>query len=223
MRGHRLAGRLGRLRVRRRRRRRGHAGFAPAHLAAALGRRTRSRSSRAGVHCERLHRNGFTLSLFAARAGHLEALQVLVKHGADARRPCFIDHELVAGRRVQTTLMQVALYDGRDAVATYLRDECGVGRWESELVVVDEGHGARDAAAAGGRGGVPRRGAGAAGARAAAAAGPRRRLGSTRRGRRAGFPACGRRRRRPRRRRGVTCLASCSRETAFFVDTRLKR
>ena len=49
---------------------------------------------------------------FAARAGHLEALQVLVKHGADARRPCFIDHELVAGRRVQTTLMQVALYDG---------------------------------------------------------------------------------------------------------------
>ena len=67
-----------------------------------------------------------------------------MKHGADARRPCFIDHELVAGRRVQTTLMQVALYDGRDAVATYLRDECGVGRWESELVVVDEGYMARE-------------------------------------------------------------------------------
>ena len=120
-------------------------GFAPAHLAAALGKADAlAFLLETGVHCERLHRNGFTLSLFAARAGHLEALQVLVKHGADARRPCFIDHELVAGRRVQTTLMQVALYDGRDAVATYLRDECGVGRWESELVVVDEGYMARE-------------------------------------------------------------------------------
>merc|ERR1712091_424875 len=32
----------------------------------------------------------------------------------------------------------------RDAVANYLRDECGVGRWESELVVVDEGYMARE-------------------------------------------------------------------------------
>ena len=84
--------------------------------------------------------------------------------------------------------MQVALYDGRDAVATYLRDECGVGRWESELVVVDEGtwrarRGAasrtrRRSAPRGGRGGRSRGGRGWPAAPGTVARRGRRRAGS---------------------------------------------
>jgi hypothetical protein len=114
-------------------------GYAPAHVAAALGKASALEFLlHTGVHVERLHKNGFTLALFAAHAGHLAALQVVVKKGAAVRRPCFVDHDLIRGRRVQTTLMQVALYEGHKHVAEWLRDSEGVGKWESELVVVDE-------------------------------------------------------------------------------------
>ena len=33
--------------------------------------------------------------------------------------------------------MQIACYEGHDAVADWLSAECGVGKWESELVVAD--------------------------------------------------------------------------------------
>jgi ankyrin repeat protein len=60
-------------------------GFCPAHVCAALGKTSALDwlLTRGAVHCERLHRNGMTLAMFAAKAGHLETLRCLRRRGAD--------------------------------------------------------------------------------------------------------------------------------------------
>ena len=114
-------------------------GYAPAHVCAAWGKTSALEwlLTRGAVHVERLHGNGMTLSMFAAVNGHLETLKCLRRLGADVRRPCFVDHDLIAGQRVQCTIMAMACYEGRDHVVKWLVDDCDVGKCESEIVVVD--------------------------------------------------------------------------------------
>lgn len=78
-----------------------------------------------------------TLSMFAATAGHLETVKCLKRLGANLRKPCFIDHDLICGQRVQASVMSMACYEGRENVVKWLVDECGIGKCESEIVVVD--------------------------------------------------------------------------------------
>mmetsp|Transcript_25113 Transcript_25113/g.75384 ORF Transcript_25113/g.75384 Transcript_25113/m.75384 type:complete len:295 (-) Transcript_25113:262-1146(-) len=114
-------------------------GYAPVHVAATLGhaRALEWLCSKGCAHVERLHSSGATLSFLAVRGGHLEALRVLARLGADLRRPCYVNHELVRGRRVEQTLMGAALYEGYEIISDWLSDEQGIGKDESELVVVD--------------------------------------------------------------------------------------
>ena len=114
-------------------------GYAPVHICAAWGKASALEwlLTRGGVHVERVHANGMTLSMFAAAAGHLETLKCLRRLGADFRRPCFIEHDLIKGQRVQAMIMSMACYEGRDDVVAWLVDECDIQKCESEIVVVE--------------------------------------------------------------------------------------
>ena len=115
------------------------AGFAPAHVCAALGKAKALEwlLTEGGVPVDRPHENGMSLAMFAARYGHLETLKCLKVHGADLRETCLIEHELVRAVRVSASIMSVACYEGQDNIIEFLEKECGIGPWESSLMVTD--------------------------------------------------------------------------------------
>ena len=115
-------------------------GYAPAHVCATYGKSGALDwllADDGGVPVERQHTNGMSLAMMAARAGHLETLKCLKKHGANLRKPCLIEHDLIRAVRVSASVMAMACYEGRDAVIEWLEAECDIGAWESSIAVTD--------------------------------------------------------------------------------------
>ncbi|KAJ8602019.1 hypothetical protein CTAYLR_002781 [Chrysophaeum taylorii] len=112
-------------------------GYAPAHICAGWGKTEALEwlLTKGGVGVEREHTNGMSLAMFAATAGHLDTLKCLKTLGANLRKPCRIEHELIRGQRVMASVMAMALYEGRNDIADWLVAECDIGKHESEIVV----------------------------------------------------------------------------------------
>mmetsp|Transcript_22832 Transcript_22832/g.29588 ORF Transcript_22832/g.29588 Transcript_22832/m.29588 type:complete len:321 (+) Transcript_22832:122-1084(+) len=114
-------------------------GYAPAHICAAWGKTASIKwlLTYGNVSVDRTHKNGMSLAMFAASAGHLETLKCLKELGAELSQPCFIEHDLIRAMRVQASIMAMACYEGRDEVVDWLENECGIGRHESQIVVTN--------------------------------------------------------------------------------------
>lgn len=115
-------------------------GFAPAHIAAACGKTEALEwlLTKGGVAVERHHSNGMSLAMFAATAGHLDTLKCLKRLGANLRKKCHIEHELIRAQRVEASIMAMALYEGREQVAAWLQSDCDIGLHESDITVLSD-------------------------------------------------------------------------------------
>lgn len=112
-------------------------GYAPVHICAAWGKTEALEwlLTKGGVDVERDHMNGMSLAMFAASAGHLSTLECLKRLGANLRKPCRIEHELIKAQRVLASIMAMALYNGKEDVADWLAAECDIGKHESDIIV----------------------------------------------------------------------------------------